>query len=123
MRNRKWGTGRGNLREPTTEVLVSRLLFHREAAAELEAAVEFYETKHEGLGLDLLSEVQAVTVQILATPRRWGFHHGTAFRRVLLRRFPYAVFYLETEAAIWVIAVAHCRRKQGYWLSRKPEQP
>jgi plasmid stabilization system protein ParE len=39
-------------------------------------------------------------------------------RRVPLKRFPYVVAYLETDAAIRVLAIVHDRRRPGYWLSR-----
>ena len=43
--------------------------------------------------------------------------HGT--RKFLLRRFPYGVVYRITKSAIQVIAVAHGRRRPGYWKSRR----
>lgn len=40
-------------------------------------------------------------------------------RRVLLRRFPYAVIYRELDAArVRVLAVAHFRRRPDYWIAR-----
>jgi toxin ParE1/3/4 len=38
---------------------------------------------------------------------------------VLVRRFPFVVFYAEDEAAIRLIAVAHGRRRPGFWRKRK----
>ncbi|MBP88756.1 MAG: hypothetical protein CMJ64_18930 [Planctomycetaceae bacterium] len=42
--------------------------------------------------------------------------HGT--RRYLLERFPYFVVYRETEEKLQVIAIAHGKRKPGYWRRR-----
>jgi plasmid stabilization system protein ParE len=36
-------------------------------------------------------------------------------RRCLLRRFPYTVFYEIEGNIVFVLAVAHQRRKPGYW--------
>jgi hypothetical protein len=33
-------------------------------------------------------------------------------------RFPYHVIYLETATQIWILAIAHDRRKPGYWHPR-----
>jgi len=41
-------------------------------------------------------------------------------RRIPVKRFPYHVVYLEESAAIRVLALAHDRRKPGYWKSRLP---
>jgi toxin ParE1/3/4 len=46
-----------------------------------------------------------------------GNLHGT--RKYLLRRFPYAVIYRVTDEAIEVVAVAHGRRRPGYWKTRR----
>jgi plasmid stabilization system protein ParE len=51
-------------------------------------------------------------------PQRWPRHvHST--RKYLLRRFPYGVIYRMTDAAIEVVAVAHGRRRPGYWKTRR----
>lgn len=41
---------------------------------------------------------------------------GNRHRR--LRRFPYAVFYEVTDSTVTVTAVAHHRRRPGYWRER-----
>jgi len=55
--------------------------------------------------------------RIADAPSRWpAFRHGT--RRFLLRRFPFSVVYREAGETVQVIAVAHGRRKPGYWKGR-----
>lgn len=44
--------------------------------------------------------------------------HGT--RKVLLKNFPYLVVYHPARSGVYVIAVAHGHRKQGYWHKRLP---
>jgi plasmid stabilization system protein ParE len=39
-------------------------------------------------------------------------------RRALLARFPYALVFLVREDEVRVLAVAHAKRRPGYWLSR-----
>ena len=39
-------------------------------------------------------------------------------RRVAVTRFPYHVIYLEPTAALRILAIAHDRRKPGYWKNR-----
>src|SRR5262249_46959945 len=39
-------------------------------------------------------------------------------RRVLLRRFPYAIVFLEVDATVRILAIAHQRRRPGYWIER-----
>jgi hypothetical protein len=43
---------------------------------------------------------------------------GRALRKALLKRFPYAVYFelRDEECVVW--AVAHGRRRPGYWRGR-----
>jgi hypothetical protein len=59
----------------------------------------------------------AAIENIAEAPSRWPRLHGR-FRRYLLHRFPFSVVYLEREHSIEVIAVAHHRRRPGYWKRR-----
>lgn len=42
------------------------------------------------------------------------------YRRVLVRRFPYAIFYEISGDAVTVFAVFHTARDPGKWRSRLP---
>jgi hypothetical protein len=55
-----------------------------------------------------------VIEQIGEAPERWPAHlHGT--RRFMLRRFPFSVVYRPHEDFVEVVAVAHAKRRPGYW--------
>ena len=93
------------------------IIIHTEAELELWQAVDYYETKCVGLGLDLEQEVSLALGDIQGAPDRWPIKgYGTRWR--LLKRFPYAVYYLELQDVIWVVALAHTSRKPYYWRSR-----
>jgi toxin ParE1/3/4 len=99
---------------------VKPVVFHAEAEAELEAGVAYYESQRSGLGLDFQAEVESKTWLVRGDPQRWPTYRGTGLRRCLLDRFPYSLFYLDLEDEIWVAAVAHQKRKPGYWAHRQP---
>ena len=96
------------------------VLFHPEAEEELGAAVSYYEAHQAGLGTDPRAEVARVVRQIQGDPGLFSPYNNRGVRKCVRRRFPYNVFYLETDPAIWVDAVAHQRRKPGYWEQRIP---
>ncbi len=88
-----------------------------EAEMELWEAVEYYETRSPGLGLDLQAEIQGAVEAIAESPDRWPLRHdGT--RRCLTPRFPYVVVYVRLADCIWIIAFAHCKRRPQYWSGR-----
>lgn len=94
-----------------------QLEFHPEARAEFEAAVEHYEAERRGLGRTFADAVRVATRHIAEAPAVGApFTGGT--RRIFIRRFPYALIYATDERTVVVLAVAHFRRRPGYWRTR-----
>jgi toxin ParE1/3/4 len=100
---------------------VKRIIVHSEARAELDEAVAYYERQQTGLGLRLLSAVELSVARIGDNPQLGAPYKDTVFRRTPVGRFPYIIFYAEFADAIWVIAVAHGRRRPEYWRQRQLE--
>jgi len=93
------------------------LRYHREAEAELDEALAFYAGQHASLPGRLLRDVAAGESAIAEQPQAWR-RIGGVFRVLWLRRFPYGLIYHAAGEDITVYAVAHMRRKPGYWLGR-----
>ena len=91
--------------------------FHPDAQDELEAAQEWYAARAEGLGDAFAAELTRAVDLIAERPRAWPLFQGE-IRKFVLRRFPFSVFYRVRESAIQVLAVAHAKRKPGYWRGR-----
>ena len=90
---------------------------HPEAIAEAQAAYRWYRERNETAAEAFLAELDRAVELISEGPMRWPVYlHGT--RRLLLRRFPFFVVYREVGEALQVVAVAHGRRKPGYWKGR-----
>jgi len=93
--------------------------FLASARAEAETAARWYEAREAGLGGDFVAELERAVEQILTTPDAWPIcQHDDRARRFLLSRFPYAVVYLVQDDALVVVAVAHGKRRPGYWRGR-----
>jgi len=88
-----------------------------EAQRELRTGVSFYERQYPGLGKDFVLEVRRLCRRIVETPLL-GTEIRSGVRRRLVRRFPYAVLYAIENSEILVLAIAHQRRRPGYWASR-----
>jgi toxin ParE1/3/4 len=97
---------------------VKPVVFHRAARAELDEAVGYYEEQCGGLGLDLQDKIEHAVAMIQRHPQTWPHHGRTKFRKYLLERFPYVVFYWDRPDAIWIMAVAHAKRRPNYWANR-----
>ena len=92
--------------------------FHRLARGELRKAFGWYEKRRDGLGRLLVAEVDRAADQIAADPERWPIFRKQ-YRWARLKRFPYVLYFVIAEPSrVVVLAIAHSRRRSGYWQSR-----
>ena len=91
--------------------------FDQDASAEFLAAVEYYEECQTGLGRRFREAVEAEVDAIATMPFRFRVLHAP-FRRCLIPKFPYAVIFSIEPDFILIIAVAHTKRKPGFWHDR-----
>jgi toxin ParE1/3/4 len=91
--------------------------FHPEASEEFEAADDWYFAHSADASIDFLTEAETGIEAITQNPHRWPkYLHGT--RRFVLQRFPFSIVYLDDADLVTIIAVAHSKRKPGYWKGR-----
>jgi hypothetical protein len=83
----------------------------------MESARQWYEARSGAAAEAFLYELNDAIQQILEAPDRWPRDWGTA-RRFVLRRFPFNLVYRQTASSIRFIALAHHKRRPGYWRSR-----
>ena len=84
-------------------------------------AARWYETHRAGLGTEFLDAVDRAVTRIPEAPRMGSMVPGIkdeAIRRRPVRRFPYHVVYVELPDRLQILAVAHDRRRPGYWVGR-----
>jgi plasmid stabilization system protein ParE len=93
-----------------------------EAAAEMHEAADWYDGQRDGLGDELMDEVNATIREIAADPTRFPRYEGRQLkptvRRALVNRFPYVVSFEVVNDIIWILAVFHGHRRPGYWRNR-----
>jgi plasmid stabilization system protein ParE len=87
------------------------------AEAEFLQAMAHYEEQAPGLGADFVAEIERVVALIVAHPQL-GTPGPWDTRRILIRRFPFNVVYQPQPDFLLIVAVAHQRRRPGYWRAR-----
>lgn len=91
--------------------------FHPQAIIETRKARRWYAKRSLAASEHLMEELDRALERISANPEPFSEHlHGTRFHR--LRIFPYLVIYLVRDGIVLVIAVAHKKRRPGYWKRR-----
>ena len=89
------------------------------ARTELTEAIDWYEEREPGLGVALLGAIDRAFRGIAEAPERHPtWPENPRYRRVVLHRFPYVVFFHVAAHGPEVVAVAHARRRPGYWVRR-----
>jgi plasmid stabilization system protein ParE len=88
-----------------------------EALEEAEGAARWYAERSPLAAIRFSEEMDETETAITQFPDAWPpFDHGT--RQYLLRRFPFGVIYTWEPERLLIIAVAHARRRPGYWRPR-----
>ena len=95
-----------------------QIIVRPEAETEVQQAFDWYEEQSEGLGLEFLRAIEACLFAVTRNPFAYTVAKVPNVRRAVVRRFPYALFYLVGDDAIVVIAVFNVKRQPIDWLRR-----
>ncbi len=87
----------------------------------MNTAARYYEQQVSGLGNQFLDEIEQAIQRIHNYPSSGVILHGNT-RRMLLGRFPFGLLYRIDAQEIAILAVAHLRRKPGYWKEREKQR-
>jgi toxin ParE1/3/4 len=91
---------------------------HPEAAAEHRKQIAYYEDQQPGLGRRYHAEFHAVMAIVCEAPQRYRLVAAPAIRRLHFAFFPFDLIYREVGGMVQVLAIAHHRRRPGYWTGR-----
>jgi hypothetical protein len=84
----------------------NRVVFVPGAELEFEQARLWYEKQQSGLGMKFAIEVDAAIERIRQSPEMYA-RVRKEYRRVILKRFPYAIYYEFTPGIATVYSVFH----------------
>ena len=88
-----------------------------EAERDVRKAFSWYESQRHGLGRELVAELDTIYERLSENPYLYADIHS-GVRRAVVRRFPYAVFYLVAETEVRVLAVIDMARNPAVWERR-----
>jgi toxin ParE1/3/4 len=92
--------------------------FHPAAEAEHLEQIAFYESRQQGLGARYRDHFLKTIENVCAAATRYPIDHPPDIRRIRLQPFPLTIIFREHDSKIQILAVAHYRRRPGYWLGR-----
>jgi len=97
--------------------MAKSLIILLEAELDITEAYDWYQERELGLGEEFLRCIDASIQTIKRNPEIYVFAYEK-YRRALVRRFPYAIFYEYFEDTITVYAVFHCSQNANKWRNR-----
>jgi toxin ParE1/3/4 len=97
--------------------MASVLVVRDEARRELLEARDYYDEQRPGYGERFVEAVER-ELALLLDFENIGKPLGGGVRRRTLSNWPYGIVYIIRGEELLVIAVAHHRRRPGYWRSR-----
>ena len=96
-----------------------RLIIRPEAEVDLTNAAAWYEDRESHLGQALLAEIRTAIERVLRRPESFTrVREQPAVHRILVRRFPYRIFYILTVDTVVVFAILHAARHEELWQNR-----
>ena len=90
------------------------VVFRRRFRSDLAAGYDWYEAQRPGLGEEFLSAVQSTVRNIESYSEIFAAVHGDV-RRVVIPRFPFAIFYLVEPTRVVVLRLLHTARDPNLW--------
>lgn len=91
-----------------------RVDFAPAAQEELESAFAWYLSRSERAASGFVREVERAVSMIASGPDLWPPYESET-RRYSLRKYPYSILYRAVGTSVEIVAIAHHRRKPGYW--------
>jgi toxin ParE1/3/4 len=96
---------------------MDKIHFHDAAREEYIESYFWYFERGRHIAEAFEREVDRALNILVEAPDLWPLYVGT-WRRILLRRFPFALVYGKQDGIITIIAVMHTKRHPGYWKKR-----
>ena len=97
---------------------MSRLVVRPSAELDIRDAADWYEDEEVGLGGQFLDELRHILRRISELPSQFP-DVGRGARRALLKRFPYAIYFLlrgeGDERAVVILAVLSTSSRTSRW--------
>jgi plasmid stabilization system protein ParE len=93
------------------------LTYHPRASEEIDEAYSWYAMRSTQAADGFYEELFRAVNRVRQQPGLFPLYlHGT--HRAVLDRYPFSVVFRELPHEIQIVAVAHAKRRPGYWASR-----
>ena len=97
--------------------MISKVECHDGARNDFDEAVDWYIRRSVGAAIGFIASVDDAIDRISADPERFA-PSIAGCRSCSLRKYPFRLVYRVEDVRLIIIAVAHAKRRPGYWHNR-----
>jgi toxin ParE1/3/4 len=95
-----------------------KIYFHEAAVEEADVAFTWYYVRSPKAAQGFLEEMARILEEMSHSPQlSVPYQSGT--KRAIFRRYPYSIIFIPRSERIDVLAIAHAKRRPGYWRKRQ----
>jgi plasmid stabilization system protein ParE len=87
------------------------------ARRDFDESFDWYAERSKQAALRFVNAVDAALTVIAANPQRFA-EIDNVHRECTVRRFPFRIIYRVVENRIIIVAIAHAKRRPGFWKQR-----
>jgi len=91
--------------------------FHPAALSEAEKSQSWYSERSLKAANGFVEELSHAVNMVTEAPNRWPKYQSET-RRYIFARYPFSLIYRVKNNIIEVLAIAHHRKRPGYWAKR-----
>lgn len=97
--------------------MAASIEFSPDARTEFDNAFDWYAERSTKAAIGFADEVNRIINMIAAEPQRHARTYANC-RLCRLVRYPYCIIYRDENETILIMAIAHTKRRPGYWRDR-----
>ncbi len=87
------------------------------ARRDFDESFDWYAARSTQAAIRFTNAIDAALSTVSANPERFAAVDGT-HRECPVRRFPFRIVYRVIQGRVLVVAIAHAKRRPGYWKDR-----
>jgi plasmid stabilization system protein ParE len=84
---------------------------------DLDEIISWYENERKGLGKKFFASFEIAKERIATNPKAFP-DIIPGVKRILIKKFPYKVFYTISDTSVFIIGVSHSKRSNAYIRKR-----
>jgi len=88
-----------------------------DARRDFDESFDWYSERSTQAAIRFADAVDAALMQLAARPTRFPSSDGV-HRECPVKKFPFRIVYRLAENRVLVVAIAHAKRRPGYWKDR-----